>query len=172
MQSLASKSQVLLEPTAEGTFNTPSTTESQLYDDDREEELSDECRPTSHWYLQVLVVFFMFVHAYTIVMLVLCPLGHSPPSNSTQSDYGADGYGQCPMGGIVPTPWSLTGFQGWNNITLDISSRNGGWWKGVVVFTAFFVSLALFAASYFKASFSDPGYVMHLSKNEEDVSSK
>ena len=159
MKEQSSNEQALLEPTSERA--SPS---SHLYEDVEDDFTKSTAK--SYWYLQLLVLFFLLLHVYTVVMLCLCPLG-SIGNSSGAAGLGADGYGQCLHGGIVPTPWSATSLQGWINITLDVSMDNPGWWKGIVVFGVFVVSLFFFVGSYMKASFSDPGFVMHLSKHEE-----
>jgi hypothetical protein len=157
MTNSTSSGQALLEPTSEP---------SSAVFDDVEDDFS-KSTAKSYWYLQVLVLGFLLLHLYTVVMLVICPLG-STGNSSLPEGLGVDGYGQCLHGGVVPTPWSTTSPQGWLNVTVDVSSDgNPGWWKGVVLIAVFVVSLFFFVGSYSKASWSDPGYVMHLSKHEE-----
>jgi hypothetical protein len=164
MQGQPANARALLEPTADNSYYT-STDQSATVETEFEENAKSTAK--NYWYLQVLVAVFMVIHVYTVVMLCICPLGNATLAPHENATWVADGYGQCLHGGIVPTPWSLTGWQGWTNVTLNVSEANAGWWKGVVVISVFVISLSLFVASYLRASLSDPGYVTHLSKNDE-----
>ena len=184
----APNAQALLEPTSEIDSPLPpatgrSASQGQRYDVD--EDSFSKSTAKSYWYLPILVTAFMAIHIYTVVMLCICPLGQTVDPSSgenlsaeagilktkldswlllTAETTQADGYGQCAHGGVVPTPWSST-VGGWSNVTASTSVQ--GWWKGIVVLGIFLLFLVLFFSAYTKASCSDPGYVMHLSKNEE-----